>query len=112
MSVYTPDDWKILKITPVDPTFPAYYRILCSWSGSYTYGASWKASSGIKTFDMNPDGWYYSNQSSGSVYKLHPQAERMSGIMQNILTTIIENSKQHVAIQVLELGEFLEEFNE
>lgn len=110
MSVYTPDDWKILKIIPVDKNFPSYYRILCSWSGSYLYGASWKASSGIKTFDLNPDGWYYSDQSSGSVYKLHPQAERMSGIMASILSTIMENSKEFVSIQVLELDKFLEEF--
>lgn len=110
MSTYTPDDWKIIKIIPVDKNYPPYYRILCSWAGSYLYGASWKASSGIETFDLNPDGWYYSDQSSGSVYKLHPQAERMSGIMASILTTIRENSKEFVSIQVLELDKFLEEF--
>lgn len=109
MSTYTPDDWKIIKIIPVDKNYPPYYRILCSWAGSYLYGASWKASSGIETFKDDGD-WYFSDQSSGSIYKLHKSAERVSGIMASILSTIIENSKESVSIQVLELDEFLEEF--
>lgn len=109
MSTYTPDDWKIIKIIPVDTNFPSYYRILCSWAGSYLYGSSWKASSGIETFKDRGD-CYLSDQSSGSIYKLHKSAERMSGIMASILNTITENSKEFVGIQVLELNEFLEEF--
>lgn len=109
MSVYTPDDWKILKIIPVDTNFPTYYRILCSWAGSYLYGSSWKLSSGIETFKEDGD-WYFSDQSSGSIYKLHKSAERISGIMAGIYTTLLESSQEHVNLETVDLNDFLKEF--
>lgn len=109
MSVYTPDCWKIIKITPKDSTIKPYFRILASWGGSYLYGASWKISSGIETFNKNGE-YYYSDQNSGSIYKLHESAERMSGIMQSILGAVEQDSKQ-IKVEVYTLDMFLGEFN-
>ena len=57
MSTYTPDSWVIVKIQ--SEKYGTIYKVLAGWSGSYLYGASWKLSSGIVTFEdkgsiMNP----------------------------------------------------------
>lgn len=109
MSVYTPDSWQIVKIQA--PGHDLYYRVLAGWGGSYLYGASWKLSSGIESFKDNGD-YYFSDQSSGSVYKLHKSAERMSGMMASIFATYKEQAdKQQWILEVVPLEDFLKEYN-
>lgn len=118
MSVYTPDSWRIVKIQA--PGHDHYYRIIAGWGGGYLYGANWKLSSGIESLKDN-DGiesfkdngdYYVSDQSSGSVYKLHKSAERMSGIMSSIFATYNEQATdQGWTFEVISLEDFLKEYN-
>ena len=54
MSTYTPDSWVIVKIQ--SEKYGTLHKVLAGWSGSYLYGASWKMSSGIITFEDNSKG--------------------------------------------------------
>ena len=80
MNEYTPDHWIILRIKPL--TGAVIYKILASWSGGYTYGDSWKLSSGIKTFELSEDeSTIVSEQYSKSVYHLRRSCERESSMI-------------------------------
>ncbi len=107
MSVYTPDCWAIIKVTHKELS---HYRVLCSWAGSYIYGSSWKISSGIETFKDNGDYWF-SDQTSGSTYKLYKTAERMSGIMAGIFETYASQSNENMKMEHVNLETFLKDFN-
>lgn len=83
-NTYTPDYWKVIKVTN-NETKEFHYRVICSWSGSYMWGSSWKISSGIETMEDRVD-TYESKQTSGSVYILRKTREGISGIMEGILS--------------------------
>ena len=63
MSTYTPDSWVIVKIQ--SEKYGTIHRVLAGWAGSHLYGASWKLSSGIVTFEDKGE-HYESLQDSGS----------------------------------------------
>jgi len=89
-TTYTPDRWVIVRIQSIENG--CVDKILCSWSGSYRYGASWKLSSGIITFDeRDGNDLYMSKQDSGSIYILRKTSEQMSGIMSSVYNTMQEN---------------------
>jgi hypothetical protein len=105
MSEYIPDDWTIVKINSDQP----HYRVLCSWAGSYLYGASWKLSSGILSVEET-DTHYIMPQHSGSTYKLHKNGERMSGIMSDIWTSFSQQQTTEVSIEIVPIEKFLEDW--
>lgn len=72
MSSYSPDKWLLCKVTNTDGRF--CYKILATWSGSYTYGSSWKLSSGSESVKVDGD-YYVLPQTSGSEYRLHKEME-------------------------------------
>lgn len=90
MSKYTPDSWVIVKIQ--SEKYGTIYKVLAGWSGSYLYGASWKLSSGIVTFEDKGE-HYESLQDSGSTYILYKSSERMSGIMLDVFASFTEKIK-------------------
>lgn len=107
-STYTPDHWIIIRLST--PKYGTVYKILCSWSGSYMYGESWKLSSGILTFEENEEkGLYMSKQESGSIYVLRKVSEEMSSIMLGIYqNTLIEVQKCSGSAEIIESKDYLE----
>ena len=102
---YTPDSWVIVKIqSEKDGTI---YKVLAGWSGSYLYGASWKLSSGIVTFEDKGE-YYESLQDSGSTYILYKSSERMSGIMLDVFASFTEKIKIiDGTIEVIDSGDYV-----
>ena len=106
-STYTPDYWKVIKVTN-NETKESHHRVICSWSGSYMWGSSWKISSGIETMEDRGD-TYESKQTSGSVYILRKTREGISGIMEGILSQYNELPEQ--TIEVVDSEQFYKDFN-
>ena len=105
MSTYTPDSWVIVKIQ--SEKYETIYKVLAGWSGSYLYGASWKLSSGIVTFEDK--GLYYESlQDSGSTYILYKSSERTSAIMASTFASFEEQLKGNDgAIKVIDSGDYV-----
>ena len=105
MSTYTPDSWVVVKIQ--SEKYGTIYKVLAGWSGSYLYGASWKLSSGIATFEDK--GLYYESlQDSGSTYILHKSSERMSAIMASTFASFAEQLKGNDGtIEVIDSGDYV-----
>ena len=105
MSTYTPDSWVIVKIQ--SEKYGTSYKVLAGWSGSYLYGASWKLSSGIVTFE-NKGEHYESLQDSGSTYVLYKSSERMIGIMASTFASFEEQLKGiDGTIEVIDSGDYV-----
>ena len=105
MSSYTPDTWVILLVDY--PYYGKIHKVLAGWSGSYLYGASWKLSSGIVTFEDKGE-HYESLQDSGSTYILHKSSERMSAIMASTFANFEEQLKGNDgAIEVIDSGDYV-----
>ena len=105
MSTYTPDSWVIVKIQ--SKTYGTRYKVLAGWSGSYLYGASWKLSSGIVTFE-DKGKYYESLQDSGSTYILYKSSERMSAIMASTFASFEEQLKGiDGTIEVIDSGDYV-----
>ena len=105
MSTYTPDSWVIVKIQ--SETYGTLHKVLAGWSGSYLYGASWKLSSGIVTFEDKGE-HYESLQDSGSTYVLHKSSERTSAIMTSTFASFEQQLKGiDGTIEVLDSGDYV-----
>ena len=105
MSTYTPDSWVIVKIQ--SEKHGTIYKVLAGWSGSYLYGASWKLSSGIVTFEDKGE-HYESLQDSGSTYVLYKSSERMSAIMAGTFASFEEQFKGiNGTIEVIDSGDYV-----
>ena len=104
---YTPDSWVIVKIQSEE--YGTIHKVLAGWSGSYLYGASWKLSSGIVTFEDKGE-HYESLQDSGSTYVLYKSSERMSAIMAGIFASFEEQFKGiNGTIEVIDVDEFIKQ---
>lgn len=102
---YTPDSWVIVKIQ--SEKYGMLYKVLAGWSGSYLYGASWKLSSGIVTFEDKEE-YYESLQDSGSTYILYKSSERMSGIVASTFASFEEQLKSNGGtIEVIDSGDYV-----
>ena len=102
---YTPDSWVIVKIQ--SEKYGTIYKVLAGWSGSYLYGASWKLSSGIVTFEDKGE-HYESLQDSGSTYMLYKSSERMSAIMASTFASFEEQLKGNDGtIEVIDSGDYV-----
>lgn len=72
---YNPDNWVVLKI---EYETEILYKVLAGWTGSYLYGNSWRMNSGITKVKEDSDGYFYFYGSSGSCYKCHKNAYRLT----------------------------------
>ena len=105
MSTYTPDSWVIVRIQY--EKYGTTYKVLAGWSGSYLYGASWKLSSGIVTFEDKGE-HYESLQDSGSTYILYKSSERMSAILASTFASFEEQLKgTNDTIEVIDSGDYV-----
>ena len=105
MSTYTPDSWVIVKIQ--SEKYGTIHKVLAGWAGSYLYGASWKLSSGIVTFEDKGE-HYESLQDSGSTYVLYKSSERMSAIMASTFASFEEQLKGiNGTIEVIDSGDYV-----
>ena len=105
LALYTPDSWVIVKIQ--SEKYETIYKVLAGWSGSYLYGASWKLSSGIVTFEDKGE-HYESLQDSGSTYVLYKSSERMSAIMASTFSSFKEQLKGNDGtIDVIDSGDYV-----
>ena len=105
MSEYTPDSWVIVKIQ--SEKYGTIHKVLAGWAGSYLYGASWKLSSGIATFE-DKGKYYESLQDSGSTYVLYKSSERMGAIMAGTFASFEEQLKRNDGtIEVIDSGDYV-----
>lgn len=115
MSEYNPDYWRILKIK-IGADGKLHYRIIATWAGSYTWGSSWKISSGVEGFEDKGD-YFESPQSSGSTYILYKNREGANGFLMNTFQYyreqfVNEYGEGNFTFELIELDDFLKEYNE
>lgn len=85
MSLYVPDKWVILEITP-DNGQPIY-KILAGFYGGFTGSNSWKLSSGISGAETDERyGVVRYPQCSGSVYMCYPNNYGLSSLTGSMLS--------------------------
>lgn len=90
MSTYTPDTWVMLKICTGSH---CVYKVLAGWSGSYTYGSSWKLNSGCTKVTETENSFDFDGY-SGSVYVCRKSCYGLSGYTANILSGFQEQLKE------------------
>lgn len=94
MSEYTPDGWVILEQTQKDGN--KEYFVFGSWSGSYLYGDSWRANSGIKSVEKDEKECIFHGY-SGSIYRCSIHSEgRISAYNEGILQNLANVSNAEV----------------
>jgi len=94
MSQHTPDGWAILE--QEQPDKRKEYFVFGSWSGSYLYGDSWRANSGIKNVEETDDSYLFHGY-SGSVYRCSKHSEgRISAYNVGVMTDLAERSNAKV----------------
>lgn len=98
MSTYRPDKWMLTKLTNKDGKF--HHRVFAVWAGGYTTGDSWKLNSGITKITEDED-FYYFEGSSGSVYNCRKGMYGSTGYGYGVLNSLVEESKEHVTIEIL-----------
>lgn len=104
MSTYTPDRWKIVKITSTEGI---HYRIFATWGGSYLDGSSWKLSSGCTGCYVDSS-YFCLPQSSGSLYKIHKNGEGIVGGWHGIITQLQKLAPdQKMTIEVIDKPDLL-----
>lgn len=99
MSEYTPDEWKIVKVTfkGEEPLF----KVFASWRGGYLSGDSWKLNSGIESAKVNGIFIEFLG-SSGSVYKCHADMYGSTVYTEGVLQSLKENAiKQGIGFEIL-----------
>lgn len=105
LAEYTPDSWVVVKIQ--SEKYGTIHKVLAGWSVSYLYGASWKLSSGIVTFEDKGE-YYESLQDSGSTYVLYKSSERISAIVASTFASFEEQLKSiNGTIEVIYSGDYV-----
>lgn len=98
---YTPDKWVVVDYS--SEYSPAErYAILAGWGGSFTYGASWRRSSGIASVTEYDDAWEVTTY-SGSVYILRRNSIGYTGVTAQLAQT--------AELSVVESEEIVKVFN-
>lgn len=101
MSTYKPDRWKVLRF---DMDGQKIDKVFAGWGGSYTYGASWKLSSGITETIEHEDHYEFVNH-SGSVYTCYKHSEGMTGYQMQVFsgfTKQVEESEGKATMEVID----------
>jgi hypothetical protein len=97
--VYTPNNWVIVKLTSAEGVI---HKVLAGWSGGYLEGNSWRMNSGIVRASEEGDYILFHGE-SGSVYKCHKDAQRLSNSTAGIYNTLVEQGKQKgVVVEIIE----------
>lgn len=116
-TIYSPTNWQVIKVTD-SKTKECHYRILAGWTGSFTYGSSWKLSSGIEaiidltynvTVPKESKPYWKVPQTSGSVYVLNKHQEHMSTATMGVLESV-QQGNPDLVLEVVEMMSILEEF--
>ena len=103
---YRPDKWEIIKFKNDKKT---WYKVLGSWSGGYLDGDSWRLSSGLEEVAVDGD-YYLMKNYSGSVYKVHKDADGMTGYTASLYNNWIARAEEEsVEISIISLDDYLKE---
>lgn len=100
MTRYTPDVWKIIRITSSEGVVD---RVLAGWYGGYTSGDCWKINSGVTHTEEYEDRYEFAGW-SGSVYVCYKNSERLSGMTSSVLQSLISSAESlpDTTIEVLD----------
>lgn len=100
MSTYTPDCWVILRIEREDEVL---HKVIGGWYGGFAGADSWRVNSGITKIESNGKGAYLIHGYSGSVYRVHEDAQRPTMLMSSIIERLSESNN----IRVVDISEVL-----
>lgn len=96
MSEYTPDRWCVIRIPGPKETV---YKVFASWSGSYTWGDSWKLNSGITQAVLVDGAWEFEG-TSGSVYKCRVGSYGANAYGAGVLNDMIRRTHEGTGIDI------------
>lgn len=103
--MYTPDTWVILELKSDQGT---HHRIMSGWYGGYARGDEWRISSGVESI-VDKGKLYEVPNTSGSVYLLHKQSEKLSFYTGQVLSSMAENTKD-IELKVVSIESILEQY--
>ena len=97
--MYTPDNWVIVKITHPEGVV---HKVLAGWSGGYLDGNSWRMNSGIVRAEAKDDYIIFDGH-SGSQYKCHKDAQRLSMATAGIYDSLVGRAKdQNITVEMVD----------
>lgn len=105
MSSYTPDRWVVLEfVTPKE----TLRKVFAGWYGGYLGSDSWQLNSGIVETREDNDMFEFDGY-SGSTYFCHRNGYGMSGYMQSILASWLNQAETRgdVQINIIELEDIV-----
>lgn len=82
--MHTPDNWVIVKITRPEGVI---HKVLAGWPGS------WRMNSGIVRAEVRGEYTLFYGE-SGSVYKCHKDAQRLSALTAGIYESLFQRGEQ------------------
>lgn len=97
MSVYHPDRFIVLEITP-DEGDP-FHKVFGSWFGGYLNGDSWRMNSGISKIEKDEDGNIHFHGDSGSVYICRPGTYGATSYTGQIVAELLKKGNVKVVDQ-------------
>ena len=93
-----PDAWRLILIS-ADGTSDVH--ILSGWYGGFARGDSWNLSTPIASVVDNGSNIEFTT-ASGTCYICHPNIERMSGLMSNVLSSFIKDNKDTTTLKEID----------
>ena len=89
MNEYTPDYWKVVRITSTEGE--VLYKVFATWCGGYLSGDSWKLNSGIKKVTIIDNHIIFEGY-SGSKYKVvnNERSYRTTMYSQSVLESMMK----------------------
>lgn len=82
--MYTPDSWVIIKITRPEGVI---HKVLAGWPGF------WRMNSGIVRAEVRGEYTLFYGE-SGSVYKCHKDAQRLSALTAGVYESLFQRGEQ------------------
>jgi len=102
MNVYTPDKWIVVEINLKNDSIK---KVLAGWGGGYTWGESWKLSSGITEIAEYEDRYEFLNH-SGSTYVCSKTSQGLSRYTAGIFANLEQELGDRGSVRILQEDEF------
>ena len=105
------DAWVIIKITEEDQSY--FFKLMRGSYGGYTGSDTWDINSGIKSYEIRGELIKF-NGFSGSLYIVHKDTERTTGLMASIIRSYqlqLKEEKRKEKFDVISFEQFQKEFD-
>ena len=101
------DAWVVIKVKREADAEP-YFKLLRGSYGGYTGSDTWNLNSGIDDYSVDAEIVTFTS-ASGSIYRVHKEQERMTLLMDSVVSNVKSMIKERGQTDIFEVIDF-EEF--